>query len=76
MLDCKAIDNPVEQNKKFEESDECPLVDKGRYRLLVCNCRLIYLLHTHLNIAYEVNIVSQFMHSPRESHMEAVFRIL
>jgi hypothetical protein len=62
MLDCKAIDNPVEQNKMFEESDESPLVDKGRYQQLVG--RLIYLSHTCLNIAYEVSIVSQFMQSP------------
>lgn len=31
MLGCKAIDNPVEQNRKLEESDESPLVDKWSY---------------------------------------------
>jgi hypothetical protein len=74
MLGCKAADNPVEQNKKLEESDESSLVDKGRYQRLVG--RLIYLSHTRPDIAYAVSVVSQFMHLPRESHMEAVYRIL
>jgi len=50
-----------------------PLMDKGMYQQLVC--RLIYLTHTRPNIAY-VNVVSQFIHSPHESHMEAIYRIL
>jgi hypothetical protein len=32
MLGYKAIDNPVEQNKKLEESDDSSLVDKGKYQ--------------------------------------------
>ena len=31
LLGCKAVVNPVEQNKKLEESDESSPVDKGRY---------------------------------------------
>lgn len=54
MLDCKDVDNLVEQNKKLEESCESPLVDKGRYRQLVG--RLIYLLYTRLDIAYVVSL--------------------
>ena len=38
--------------------------------------KLIYLSHTRSDIAFAVSVVSQFMHSPRESHLEAVFRIL
>jgi hypothetical protein len=32
MLGCKTVDNPLEENKKLEESDESYLVDKGRYQ--------------------------------------------
>jgi hypothetical protein len=74
MLGCKAIDNPVEVNVKLGEDSESPLVDKGRYQRLVG--RLIYLSHTCPDITYAVSVVSQFMHSPRESHMEVVYRIL
>ena len=38
--------------------------------------RLIYLSHTRPDIAYAVSVVSQFMHSPSEAHMDAVTRIL
>jgi hypothetical protein len=31
MLGCKTIENPVEENKKLEESDESSLFDKGKY---------------------------------------------
>jgi len=48
-------------------------VDKGIYQRLVG--RLIYLSHTRPDIAY-VSVVSQFMYSPREPHMEAVYHIL
>lgn len=38
--------------------------------------RLIYLSHTSPNIAYALNVVNQFMHSPSEDHIGAVMRIL
>ena len=36
----------------------------------------ISLLSPWLDIAYVVGLVSQFMHSLHESHMEAIYRIL
>jgi hypothetical protein len=74
MLGCKATDNLVEVNAKLGECGKSPFVDKGRYQKLVG--RLIYLSHTCPDIAYVVIVVSQFIHSPREPHMEAVYRIL
>ncbi|RVX14584.1 Retrovirus-related Pol polyprotein from transposon TNT 1-94 [Vitis vinifera] len=47
---------------------------QGRYQRLVG--RLIYLSHTRPDIGFAVSAVSQFMHSPTEEHMEAVYRIL
>ncbi|XP_050909535.1 uncharacterized mitochondrial protein AtMg00810-like [Lathyrus oleraceus] len=49
-------------------------VDTGRYQRLVG--KLIYLSHTRRDIAFSVSVVSQFMHSPFEEHLEAVYRIL
>lgn len=68
------VENPVEHNKNIEESDESSLVDKGGYHQLVR--RSIYLSHTHLDSAYVISVVSQFVHSPWESPMKAVYRIL
>ena len=49
-------------------------VNKGRYQRLVG--RLMYLAHTRPDLAYALSIVSQFMHNPREQHMNAVMCIL
>ena len=38
--------------------------------------KLIYLSHTRPDIAFAVSVVSQFMHSPRQAHLDAVFRIV
>ena len=37
--------------------------------------KLIYLSHAR-DIAYDVSVVSQFMHSPKEVHLEVVYKIL
>lgn len=50
-------------------------VDKETYQRLIG--RLIYLSHTtRPKLAYPVSVVSQFMHDPREVHLQAVYRIL
>ena len=74
MLGCKPTDTPIEQNHKLGEITEEPKVDRGRYQRLVG--KLIYLSHTRPDIAYVVSVVSQFMHAPKESHLETVYRIL
>ena len=59
--------------KLWEKGEGVP-VDTGRYQRLVD--KLIYLSHTRPDIAFSVSVVSQFMHSPYEEHLEAVHRIL
>ncbi|KAL6323474.1 hypothetical protein AAG906_039046 [Vitis piasezkii] len=72
MLGCKPSDTPIKARKR-KENDGKP-VDRERYQRLVG--RLIYLSHTKPNIAFVVSVVSQYMHSPKESHLEAVYKIL
>ncbi|BBH08684.1 ABC-2 type transporter family protein [Prunus dulcis] len=74
MLDCKPADTPIVQNHHLGEYPDQVLTNKERYQRLVG--RLIYLSHTRPDIAYAVSVVSQFMHSPSEDHMNAVLRIL
>jgi hypothetical protein len=38
--------------------------------------KLIYLSHTRPDIAYAVSVISQFMHSPKEVHLQAAHRVL
>jgi hypothetical protein len=73
MLGCKPADSPFEANHKLLGGVGTE-VDKERYQRLVG--RLIYLAHTRPDIAYAVGMVSQYMHDPREPHMDAVYRIL
>ncbi|CAJ2671312.1 unnamed protein product [Trifolium pratense] len=70
----KSIDFPMEQNLKLTPSEGSALSDSSPYRRLVG--RLIYLTVTRLDIAYAVNILSQFMHEPRQPHMDAAIRLL
>ncbi|BBN68699.1 ABC-2 type transporter family protein [Prunus dulcis] len=74
MLDCKPADTPIVQNHHLGEYPDQVLTNKERYQRLVG--RLIYLSHTRPDIAYAVSVVSQFMHSPSEDHMNAVLQIL
>ena len=74
MLGCKPVDTPLDLASKIEMEKEVPMADKGRYQRLVG--KLIYLSHTRPDIGFAVSMVSRFMNSPTEKHMEAVFRIL
>ncbi|RVW78772.1 Retrovirus-related Pol polyprotein from transposon RE1 [Vitis vinifera] len=64
----------MDPNHKLGEAKEEPVVDKKMYQRLVG--RLIYLAHTRPNIAYLVSVISQFMHGPREPHLQAAYRVL
>ncbi|KAF7808006.1 Retrovirus-related Pol polyprotein from transposon RE1 [Senna tora] len=74
MLGCKAAETPMETNYKTRFSQESPLVDTGRYQLLVD--KLIYLTHTRPDISFPVSVISQFMNCPNEEHLEAAYQTL
>ncbi|XP_043714516.1 uncharacterized mitochondrial protein AtMg00810-like [Telopea speciosissima] len=73
MLGCNLSNAPLEANVHISSKTD-DLVDKGQYQRFVG--KLIYLSHTHPDIAFDVSLVSQYMHDPYSSHLEAVFWIL
>ena len=73
-LGCKPATTPLDRNWKLKITDDDPLVERERYQRLVG--KLIYLSLTRPDIAYSVSVVSQFMHSPRKKHLDAVNQIL
>ncbi|KAL0458711.1 UNVERIFIED_CONTAM: Retrovirus-related Pol polyprotein from transposon RE1 [Sesamum latifolium] len=73
-LGCKAASTPIEPNHKMIGDKDDTTIEKGRYQRLVG--KLIYLSHTRSDIAYVVNVVNQFMHDPKERHLQAVHSIL
>ncbi|KAJ9553092.1 hypothetical protein OSB04_017137 [Centaurea solstitialis] len=74
MIDCKPSDTPMVANQKLYMEEGAELADKGTYQRIVG--KLIYLSHTRPDIAYAVGVVSQFMHQPQVTHMQAVWRII
>ena len=73
-IGCKPVSTLMDLNRKLGEAKEEPMVDKRMYQRLVG--RLIYLAHTRPDIAYLVSVISQFMHDPREPHLQAAYRVL
>lgn len=65
---------PVDPNIKLGSAEEDVAVDKEMYQRLVGG--LIYLSHTRPDIAFAVSLISQFMHQPKEAHLQAALRIV
>ena len=74
IMGCKPVDTPMDENVKLDMKENDEPIDKGQFQRLVGN--LTYLAHTRLDIAFAVSCVSQFMHSPSKSHLDAVYWIL
>ena len=68
------MDTPLEVNLKLPKDDGDLLSDLTSYRRLVGS--LVYLTITWPDIAYPVNVVSQFMTEPCHHHLVAIKRII
>ena len=74
MMASKLVTTPIEQNHILSEALREKKVDRKMYQRLVR--RLIYLAHIRPDIAYSVSGISQFMHDPREIHLQAAYLVL
>jgi len=72
MSNAKYADTPMDPNIKLVSDQGEPCVDPGRYRRLVG--RLNYLIVTHPNIAFAMDIVSQFLNPPCQDHCDVVIQ--
>jgi histone deacetylase 1/2 len=76
MQSCKPVNIPLPTSEKLSITEGTRLgpQDATRYRSIVG--ALQYLTLTRLDIAFSVNKVCKFLHSPYTAHWEAVKRIL
>lgn len=74
LFGCKPVSTPIDPNHKVSKTTGDVPTNKSRHQKLVG--KLIYLAHTCPDITYVVSLVSQYMHSPSETHIEAVCQIL
>ena len=77
LLAAKPVDTPLPENttlNHIESNDDKALVNIGNYQKLVG--KLIYLTNTRPDISYAVHCLSQYMHAPLESHLNAALRVL
>lgn len=64
----------MDSNLKLTRVDCVMLQNPTAYRRFIG--RLIYLTTTRLDIAYLVQILSQYMDCPHQPHLDAAFRVL
>ena len=68
---CKPVSTPIDRNLRLGSVEEDIVMGKEMYQRLVG--RLIYLSH---NVAFVMSLVSQFMHQPKEVHLQVALRIV
>lgn len=73
MLECKPNSSPSSSKPAVLEPD-LPFTDHAWFRSVVGS--LQYLILTHPEISFVVNLACQHMHNPHQSHFMAVKRIL
>ncbi|GMI72424.1 hypothetical protein HRI_000911700 [Hibiscus trionum] len=70
----KPAEIPLIASHKLSVHEGDLLPDPQIYRRLVG--RLLYLTHTRPDITFAVHLLSQFVSSPRQSHLQAVYHLL
>jgi hypothetical protein len=73
-IECKSVSTPIDRKYKLNSENGEPLEDINQFQRFIG--KLIYLTVTRPDISFVVRQVSQFMHSPKTSHLEAINRVL
>jgi hypothetical protein len=74
MTNCNPLSVPLQEGLKLKLWQEEDMVDAGHYRKLVE--KLIYLTNTRPDIKFAVGVLSRYMTSPREPHLQAAKQVL
>jgi hypothetical protein len=74
MLECKAMNTPMETNLKLLVDTSSELVDATLYRQIIGS--LMYLTNTRPDICFAVNTLSQYLVDPRRVHLVAANHVM
>ena len=74
MLECKAMNTPMDSNLKLLADDSSELVDVTQYRQIIGS--LMYLTNTRPDICFAVNTLSQYLVQPRRVHLIAAKHVM
>jgi len=74
ILGCKPVKIPIEKNSRLSKDAGDYLVDPSTYRRLIG--KLLYLTITRPDISYLVQVLSQFIDKPLQSHLTAAHKVL
>ncbi|XP_019231184.1 PREDICTED: uncharacterized protein LOC109212026 [Nicotiana attenuata] len=74
VFDYSSVSSPLDPAIKLKAQEGNLLPDPTYYRKLVG--KLNFLTNTRLDIAYSVQLLSQFMQAPRDTHLTAAFHLL
>lgn len=73
-IDCPPMTCPLDSSMKLKVDEGALLTDPSYYRKLIE--KLNFFTNTRLDIAYNVQCLSQFMQSPREPYLKAAYHVL
>jgi hypothetical protein len=74
MLECKAMNTPMETNLKLLVDTSSELVDATLYRQIIGS--LMYLTNTRPDICFAVNTLSRYLVEPRRVHLVAAKHVM
>ena len=74
MAECKSVATPIDRNLKLDANSGTKACEPTQYRQLI-RC-LIYLTITRPELSYPVGLLSQFMQTPRNIHLDCAKRVL
>jgi hypothetical protein len=74
MTECKSMPTPMVMDLKKMSDTDSGEIDPHLYRQLIGS--LMYLVNTRPDICYAVNVLSQFMSQPRQTHWIAAKHVL
>ena len=74
MIECKSVATPLDRNLKLDADSGTTTCEPTQYRQLIGS--VIYLTITRPDLSYPFGLLSQFMQTPRDIHLDCAKRVL